>query len=73
MIVTGGAAHRESQPDGRGGVGAVLGVDLGVLVFDDAGLVRRHVAAMEPGGDLLVQRGIGKQVAGQLLDGELVE
>ena len=35
--------------------------------------VGRDVAAMEAGGDLLVERRIGQQVAGQLLDGELVE
>ena len=39
----------------------------------DAAFVGRDVAAVEAGGDLLVERGVGQQVAGELLDGELVE
>ena len=35
--------------------------------------VRGHVAALEAGGDALVERGFGQQIAGQLFDGELVE
>ena len=73
VVVAGGAAHRHAEPDRAHGVGAILGVDLGVLVFDDAGFVGGDVAALEAGGDALIERGVGKQVAGQLFDGELVE
>ena len=35
--------------------------------------VRRDVAAIEAGGDLLIERGIRQQIAGKLLDREFVE
>ena len=73
MVVAGGAAHRHAEPDRAHRVGAILGVDLGVLVVDDADFVGGDVAALEAGGDALVERGVGQQVAGQLFDGELVE
>ena len=39
----------------------------------DAALFVEHRVAMEAGGDLLALRGVGEHVAGELLDGELVE
>ena len=36
----------------------------------DAAFVGRDVAAVEAGGDLLIQRAVGQQVAGELLDRE---
>ena len=64
-----GGAH----PDGHGGVDAVD--DGGVAEFFVAGaaLVLGHGVAMEGGGDELVLGGLGEEVAGELVDGELVE
>ena len=63
MVVAGGASNGEAEPDGAGGVGAILRVNLRVLVFDDARFVGGDVAAMEAGGDALVERRIRKQIA----------
>ena len=73
MVVADGAAGRQPQPDLRRRLGAVAGVEDQVLLGDGAAFVGRDVAAVEAGGDLLVERAVGQQIAGQLLDRELVE
>ena len=42
-----------------------------ILLRNRAAFEIDHVVAVETGGDLLLERGVGQQVAGQLLDGEL--
>ena len=73
VVVAGGATHGQAQPDRSRGIGAILGVDFRVFVLDDAGFVGGDIAAVKAGGDELVERGVGQQVSGQLLDAELVE
>ena len=73
VIVTRGAAHREPQPHRARGLHSILGVHRGDFFDDGSAFVRRGVAAVEAGGDLLFHRGIRKQIPGELLDGETVE
>ena len=73
VIVTTGATHREPQPD-RGGrldaVGDILDEELG---RNDAPLVVDPVIAPVGGGQASRIVGIGKKIAGDLLDAEFVE
>ena len=73
VIVAAGAADREAEPDGRGRLDAIDDILDAILLVDDAGFVGHHVIAIEAGRDLLIERRIGQQVAGELLDGELIE
>ena len=73
MVVAFAAGHGRSEPGGGGGAHAfrlVFGDVFGVL---DAAFLGDLVEAVVGGGDLLWQGGIGQQVAGDLLDGELIE
>ncbi len=67
------AGHRRAHPDRKGGVDAVDHGGVAELLVAGTALVLGHGVAMEGGGDELRVRGLGQQVAGQLLDGELVE
>ena len=73
MVVADGAAGGHAEEELAEGFGAVAGVEDFVFLVDDAAFVGGDVAAAEAGGDLLLQRGVGEQVAGELLDDELVE
>ena len=73
VAVADGALAGEAHPGVRHRGRAVDGVAEEQLVVDRAALARRDVAPREPGGDLLVGRGIRQQVAGELPDRELVE
>ena len=73
MVVAFGATHRGAQPDLGGGAHAVHNVLGEILLRVGAALVVRHHVAMEAGGNLLVDGRIRQQVAGELLDGELIE
>ena len=73
MIVAACASHCEAEPDGGSGVYAIDYVFDGVLFGDDAAFAVAAVVAIEAGGDLLIERCAGKQVAGDLLDGESVK
>ena len=67
-----GAAQRQAHPDLRGRVGPVLdGGDAELLVVGPP-LGVGHRVAVEGGGHPGFQRGLGQQVAGDLLDGEPV-
>ena len=70
VVVALGAADGQAEPDGARGVDAVDDVGGLVLGGDRAALVVDHVVAVEPAGDLLLERGVRQQVAGKLLDGE---
>ena len=73
VVVAHRAARRQAEPDLRRRLRAVARVQHQVFFGDGAALVGRDVAAIEAGGHLLVERAIGQQVAGQLLDRELIE
>src|SRR5262249_680668 len=68
-----GTAEGQAHPGGAGGLGAILdGVGPELLLVARGGTIPQRVA-VEACGDLLVDRHARKQVAGELLDGELVE
>ena len=73
VIVASRTADRQAEPNGAGGVNPVFGVHHEDFLGDGAAFACGDVAAVESGGDLLFLGGVGKQVAGNLLDGELVE
>ena len=73
VVVAGRAVGGEPEPDPRGGGHPVVGVVREVLLFDGSALVGGHVAPVEAGGDLLLFRRTGQEVAGDLLYGEPVE
>ena len=56
VVVAAGAADRQAEPDGGGGLDAVDDVLDGVLLGDDAALGVAAMVAVEAGGDLLVER-----------------
>ncbi len=66
------AAHGEPHERVRGGFDPIDDVFDLVFVGDRAALEVDHVIAIEARRDLLIARGIGQQVAGKLLDRELV-
>jgi len=71
--MAGGATRRQAEPDRGQGLDAVLRVDGLVLLGDRPALAGRGEAAVEAGGDTLLERGPRQEVSGHLLDGELVE
>ena len=58
VIVADGAAGGQAEPDLAGGLGAVAGVEHEVLLVDRAAFVGRDVAAVEAGGDALIERAV---------------
>ena len=73
VIVAAGAFHREPEKStGRrvNPVGVVLHAE---LFIHAAAFVRLAMQAVEGRGDLLIARGVGQQVAGDLFDDEVVE
>ena len=73
VVVAGGAADGQPEEDVADGLGPVLGVDRLVLLRHHPALVGRDVVALEPRGDELVEARLGQEVAGHLLDDEVVE
>ena len=73
MVVTARAAHRQSQPYGRGRFDPVDHVLDRVFRVDNAAFSVTPVVAIETTGDLLFERGVGQHVASDLLDRELIE
>ena len=72
MIVTGRALCGDAEPYGGGGGYAVVGVDCIVFFGDRTAFTGSGEAAMKSGGDNLIKRGIGHEIAAELLDGELI-
>jgi hypothetical protein len=68
-----GADEGDAKIDGAQGLDAVEGVLGRVFGLDDAALAGAHIAADESSGHLLIDGGVGEEVAGQLLGGELIE
>ena len=73
VVVALRARQRRAQPHRRGGVDAIDEDFVARLVRIDATLFVGHRVAVEAARDLLLSGGIGKHVAGDLLDGERVE
>ena len=73
MVVALRTGERGSQPDRTRGVYPVDENIKVSLVFVDAGFLVEHRVAVEPGRHLLRGSGVGEQVAGDLLDSELIE
>ena len=72
MVVAGRTLAREAH-EGVGHRGrAVDGVAEEQLIVDRAPLAGRHIAPGESGGHLLLERGFGQEVAGELPDCELI-
>ena len=66
------AVHRQAHPGRAGGADAVdHGVEA-VFVGVGAAFFVEHRVAMEASGDVVVGRGAGEEVAGELLDAELI-
>jgi len=73
VVVALGASQRRAEKHGSRGGHAVDDV-LGQILFGvGAPLEVDHDVAMKTAGDFLIERGPGQQVAGDLLDSELVE
>ena len=73
VIVAARASDGEAEPDSAGRLDAIDDVLDLRLGGDRTALPVEHVVAVEAGGDELAERRLGQQVAGELLDGELVE
>ena len=73
VIVAAAAVEGQPHPDGAGRLDAVLHVIDARLLGDAAAFAIDHVVAMKAGGDELRRRRIRQQVAGELLDRELIE
>ena len=72
MAVASRTASRESHPDGRNRFYSITRVENRVFLVDDSAFVGRHVAAIETGRDFLIERGIGKKIARQIFNRELI-
>ena len=73
MVVAGGAAGGEAEPDGGGRLNAVDRVSHIVFIVDRTALAGGDVAAVEPGRDPLIEGRLGQEVAGELFNSELVK
>ena len=72
VVVALGALHRQAEDGGGDGIDLVHGVVHAVFLLDGSALVGVHAVAQETGGGDLVRRGVGDEVAGDLLQHELV-
>ena len=73
MAVADGALAGQAHPGIGHRGGAVDGIAKQQFLVDRSPLARRHIAAGESGGDLLVERGVWQQVTGELFDREAIE
>ena len=73
VIMADRTAGRQAHPYARRGFGAVAGVEHAVFFVNRAAFASGDVAAIEARSDPLFVRRLRQQVAGQLLDGELIE
>ena len=72
VIVTHSAASGEAHPHGDGGVCAIHGITKDEFFGDAAALAGGDVAAVEARRDLLIQRGVGKEITRELPARELI-
>ena len=73
VVVTAVAGHGEAEPCGGGCVDTVEEADIALFFGDCAAFTIEHVVAVETGGDEVVLGWVWKEVASELLDGELIE
>ena len=73
MIVALGAGDRHAEPCCAERADAIDDVEVEIFLGNDAAFVGGHHVAHEAAGDLVVDRRVGQQIAGNLLDGELIE
>ena len=73
MVVASGTAEGEPHEDRRRGLHAIDDILDGILFGNDSAFAVAAMIAVETRGDLLIERGTWKHVAGNLLQGELVE
>ena len=73
MIVTLRAGHGHAEPGHAGRGHAIDDVEIEILGLDDAAFVAGHDVAVKAARDLLLDGGLGQQIAGDLLNGELAE
>src|SRR5262245_27821024 len=73
MIVALGAANRETKPYRSRSVNTIHQICRVVFFWDRAAFEVNHMIAVEAAGDLLFQGRVGQQVAGDLLNRELIE
>ena len=73
VIVANRAAGRQAEPDFATRFRAIAGVEHEIFFGDRTTFVGGDVAAIEARGDLLIERAFGQQIAGELLDRELIE
>ena len=73
VSMTLGTGHRGAHPNGHGGVHAIHDGDVAVFLVARAALVVRHRIAMKRGRGQLLIGGVVQQIAGDLLQGELIE
>ena len=73
MRMTLGAGDRRAHPGAQGGVDPVDNRHRTKLLVDRATLAVGQRVAVEGGGDPVVERRLGKQIAGELFDGELIK
>ena len=66
------AVHGQAHPGGAGGADAVDHGVVAVFVRVGAAFLVEHRVTMEARGDKVVGRSTGKEVAGELLDAELI-
>src|SRR5207249_986957 len=73
VIVALATTDRQPEEDRAGGIDAIDDrLDPELLDVDAAFLIAKRIA-VEAGRHLLALRGVGEQIAGELLDGEAVE
>ena len=73
VIVALGAACGESLEDTHGGADAVGGIHHADFFRNGTALTGGGQAAVEAGGDFLIEGGVWEHVAGHLFEGELIE
>ena len=73
MIVTAAAFHRQAQEHTRSGRGSIDDAFDAPFLGDDAALIIDAVIAIETGRHAIIDRRVRQQIAGQLLDRELIE
>jgi len=73
MVVAAGACHGQAEPDGAGGFGLVKDIFDTIFLGDPPPFPIDHVVSVEAGGQNLIGMSFGNEVAGDLVDCELVK
>src|SRR5262245_20892219 len=68
VIVTLTAPNRKAKPHRAGGIHSIDDISGVVFLWNGSAFEVDHVIAIEATGNFLLNRGIGQQITGQLLD-----